>query len=59
MYLLFLLLLMLVFTICFSIIFSKRKNNNTLSSEKLTDDVEVIDNIDKNDENVIVDEDII
>ena len=59
MYLLFLLLLMLVFTVCFSIIISKRKNNSTLSSEKLTDDVKVIDNIDKNDENVIVDEDII
>ena len=59
MYILFLLLLMIIVTVCFSIIIGKRKNNGTLSSEKLTDDVDVIDNIDKNDENVIVDEDII
>ena len=59
MYLLFLLLLMIVCTVCFSIIIGKRKNNGTLSDEKLTDDVEVIDNIKENDNEIIVDEDII
>lgn len=56
MYLIFLIFLMLVFTICISIIISKRKNNVSLSDDKLTDDVkEVI----SEDNNVIVDEDII
>jgi len=54
-YLLFLLLFMIVITICFSIIIGKRKSNGVLSSEKLTDDVKVIEN----NENIIVDEDII
>ena len=59
MYLLFLLLMMIVFTVYFSVIISKTKGNGSLASKKLTDNVEVIDNIDNNVKKVIVDEDII
>jgi hypothetical protein len=50
---------MLIVTVCFSIIISKRKNNSTMQTEKLTDDIDVIDDIKNDKKSIIVDDDII